>query len=123
MRANIQIYNEDCLPAMQKMADNEFDIAIVDPPYGINKITGKEVSHTRGKLRHRTFNQGSEKFNKWDIPNVIQSNICLLPMVTDKSWSYLSLYRHYKNNILPFSGGILDQPYKYRAAMELISSQ
>lgn len=34
-RANIQIYNEDCLSAMRKMKDNEFDLAIVDPPYGI----------------------------------------------------------------------------------------
>lgn len=35
MRANIQLFNEDCLPAMQKMKDKEFDLAIVDPPYGI----------------------------------------------------------------------------------------
>ena len=34
-RADIQLYNEDCLPSMRKMADNEFDLAIVDPPYGI----------------------------------------------------------------------------------------
>ena len=32
-RANIQLYNADCLPAMRLMADNEFDLAIVDPPY------------------------------------------------------------------------------------------
>jgi len=30
------IYNEDCLEAMKKMSDNQFDLAIVDPPYGIN---------------------------------------------------------------------------------------
>ena len=35
-RANIQLYNEDCLPAMRLMDDNAFDLAIVDPPYGIN---------------------------------------------------------------------------------------
>lgn len=32
--SNIQIYNEDCLPAMRKMKDKQFDLAIVDPPYG-----------------------------------------------------------------------------------------
>ena len=32
-RANIQPYNEDCLPAMRLMDDNAFDLAIVDPPY------------------------------------------------------------------------------------------
>ena len=31
----------DCLEAMRKMDDNQFDLAIVDPPYGIsvNKMT------------------------------------------------------------------------------------
>jgi site-specific DNA-methyltransferase (adenine-specific) len=27
------IYNEDCMEAMKKMSDNQFDLAIVDPPY------------------------------------------------------------------------------------------
>ena len=35
------IYNEDCLEAMKQMPDNYFELAIVDPPYGIgvNKMT------------------------------------------------------------------------------------
>ena len=32
----IKIYNMDCLEAMSKMEDNAYDLAIVDPPYGIN---------------------------------------------------------------------------------------
>jgi site-specific DNA-methyltransferase (adenine-specific) len=32
----IRIYNEDCLEALKKMPDNFFELAIVDPPYGIN---------------------------------------------------------------------------------------
>ena len=31
----INIYNKDCLEAMKMMQDNQFDLAIVDPPYGI----------------------------------------------------------------------------------------
>ena len=31
----INIYNQDCLEAMKLMKDNQFDLAIVDPPYGI----------------------------------------------------------------------------------------
>jgi site-specific DNA-methyltransferase (adenine-specific) len=31
----IELYNMDCMEAMKKMKDNEFDLAIVDPPYGI----------------------------------------------------------------------------------------
>ena len=30
-----QVFNSDCLPAMREMKDNQFDLAIVDPPYGI----------------------------------------------------------------------------------------
>tara|TARA_R100001460_G_scaffold102611_1_gene147294 strand:+ start:67 stop:666 length:600 start_codon:yes stop_codon:yes gene_type:complete len=30
-----KIHNGDCLEAMKLMQDNEFDLAIVDPPYGI----------------------------------------------------------------------------------------
>lgn len=31
----IRLYNRDCLEAMREMEDNSFDLAIVDPPYGI----------------------------------------------------------------------------------------
>ena len=30
------IYNQDCMAAMKEMSDNQFDLAIVDPPYGID---------------------------------------------------------------------------------------
>ncbi len=32
----IHLYNQDCMEAMASMKDNQFDLAIVDPPYGIN---------------------------------------------------------------------------------------
>jgi len=31
----IHLYNQDCMEAMASMEDNQFDLAIVDPPYGI----------------------------------------------------------------------------------------
>ena len=36
------VYNQDCLEAMRQMPDKAFDLAIVDPPYGLNitKIWG-----------------------------------------------------------------------------------
>ena len=30
----INIYNQDCMEAMKDMSDNQFELAIVDPPYG-----------------------------------------------------------------------------------------
>lgn len=35
MTPTINIYNEDSLQAMRAMRDKQFDLAIVDPPYGI----------------------------------------------------------------------------------------
>jgi len=31
-------YNADCLAAMREMPDNAFDLAVVDPPYGVNRF-------------------------------------------------------------------------------------
>jgi len=52
-RPTIELHNVDCLPFMKACADKQFDLAIVDPPYGIgaNKMTlgnGKKKIY-RGK--------------------------------------------------------------------------
>jgi site-specific DNA-methyltransferase (adenine-specific) len=41
----INIYNEDCIEAMKQMKDNTYDLAIVDPPFGI----GNFVQNTGNK--------------------------------------------------------------------------
>jgi hypothetical protein len=33
-----EVYLEDCVKALKRYADNHFDLAIVDPPYGIVAI-------------------------------------------------------------------------------------
>lgn len=38
-------YNMDCLEAMKQMPDNAFDLAVVDPPYGL----GITHTHTQRK--------------------------------------------------------------------------
>jgi site-specific DNA-methyltransferase (adenine-specific) len=43
----INLYLGDCMEAMKGMKDNQYDLAIVDPPYGI-KQDGRN-NHTRGK--------------------------------------------------------------------------
>ena len=39
----INLYNKDCMEAMKEMDDNQFDLAIVDPPYGIGEDGRKGV--------------------------------------------------------------------------------
>lgn len=35
------VFNEDCVEAMRQMPNNAFDLAVVDPPYGIKYARGK----------------------------------------------------------------------------------
>ena len=52
-----EVYNIDCIEGMKKYPDNHFDLAVVDPPYGIG-------------ISSNPFRQKFEKCN-WDnaIPN------------------------------------------------------
>ncbi len=58
----------------------------------------------------------------WEIAGVIRSRTCLLPMVTPASRFLLRLYRHYDKRLLPYGGGLLDQPNYYLEAMEIIET-
>ncbi|OQC44024.1 MAG: Modification methylase DpnIIB [Bacteroidetes bacterium ADurb.Bin028] len=64
-KAQISIYNEDCLQALKAMADKQFDLAIVDPPYGI----GMDSTHFKTKSSKAKPNDYGKK--DWDnaIPN------------------------------------------------------
>jgi site-specific DNA-methyltransferase (adenine-specific) len=44
----IKLHNMDCMEAFREMETNQFDLAIVDVPYGIGESGDK--NHTRGKL-------------------------------------------------------------------------
>lgn len=47
-RCKINLHNADCMELLKTYKDNQFDLAIVDPPYGIGK--NGDRNHTRGKL-------------------------------------------------------------------------
>ena len=57
MNPRSEIYNVDCLEYMRSLPDNAFDLAVVDPPYGIN--AGKM---TMGIGTRRTYSRGKD----WD---------------------------------------------------------
>jgi site-specific DNA-methyltransferase (adenine-specific) len=48
-------FNQDCLEAMRLMADNAFDLAIVDPPYGI-ETRGNAQDRFRMNMQLATVN-------------------------------------------------------------------
>jgi len=62
----INIYNMDCLEAMSKMEDNHFDLAIVDPPYGIKQDKVQEgLSNKKGFTKNAGTYKEYHK-TEWD---------------------------------------------------------
>ena len=47
---------------------------------------------------------------------------CPKGLVTVESRLWINWYQHYKNNLLPVSGGVLDQSAKFLDAMLIIES-
>tara|TARA_R110000823_G_C15711681_1_gene477638 strand:- start:47 stop:703 length:657 start_codon:yes stop_codon:yes gene_type:complete len=48
---NIEVFNEDCMETMSRYEDNYFDLAVVDPPYGIgiNTNIGRRKGDKKSK--------------------------------------------------------------------------
>ena len=59
---NITLYNADCMEVMKKFKDKEFDLAIVDPPYGIG-IDGQKQSINN---KNPKANRKAHDFKGWD---------------------------------------------------------
>lgn len=85
---NITAIHGDCMDYMKDIPDKYFDIAIVDPPYGLPK----DSSNGRGKLKNRIFNGNIEH---WDV-------------APDKSY-FDELFRVSKNQII-WGGNYFDLP-------------
>lgn len=52
----------DCVDAMYKMEDNAYDLAIVDPPYGMKELGAQTGG--KGGMSHRAYHNGA--IDKWD---------------------------------------------------------
>jgi site-specific DNA-methyltransferase (adenine-specific) len=57
-----EVYNEDCRIGMARYPDKYFDLAIVDPPYGIG-VDGQKLSNTNKNPKH---NRKYHEFKGWD---------------------------------------------------------
>jgi len=62
MSPEIRLFNEDCMHAMRRMKDNEFSLAIVDPPYGIDICK----SHNIGGNPGLNYIATQYDIKKWD---------------------------------------------------------
>ena len=66
----INIYNKDCLEAMKEMQDNQFDLAIVDPPYGIDADKKNSVKKLQSKKSSAlSKDYGNQSWDK-NVPSI-----------------------------------------------------
>lgn len=56
-----EVFNIDCLEYMKTLPDKAFDIAIVDPPYGLDR----KSTQGSGKLKNRVLNKADIAM-RWD---------------------------------------------------------
>jgi len=59
---NITLYNDDCMNVIKTFKDKQFDLAIVDPPYGIG-IDGQKQSINN---KNPKANRKAHDFKGWD---------------------------------------------------------
>jgi site-specific DNA-methyltransferase (adenine-specific) len=62
----IELIHGDCMEGMKQYSGKYFDLAIVDPPYGIADNPSRHGGTGAGKLGTRVLNKSVEKFKKWD---------------------------------------------------------
>ena len=56
-----EVYLEDCVKALKRFNDNHFDLAIVDPPYGIDSKISTTSSLNKGNKFAQLYNE-----KRWD---------------------------------------------------------
>jgi len=59
MKTQIQLLNADCVSEMKKFPDKYFDLAVVDPPYGIGASSKNFLR--KGKQTGKSFAKSGTK--------------------------------------------------------------
>ena len=79
------VYNEDCVDGLKRFSDKYFDLAIVDPPYGIDLGNNSDYFAYKGGIRGKKGLANDKK--DWDKERP-----------TDEYWN--ELFRVSKNQIV-----------------------
>ena len=83
------VYLEDCVTALKRYADNHFDLAIVDPPYGIERFKKCSEADVSGATTTKS-RRIAERFQRMETVNNDKPS--------DEYWS--ELFRVSKNQII-----------------------
>lgn len=79
----IELYNEDCMEGMKRYPDKHFELAIVDPPYGIN--TGKGTA-----IYNPSFLSTIKMEQLLNIYVIIRTQTCYMEILFNGSSALLS---------------------------------
>jgi len=60
----IKLFNMDCMEAMKEMPDKAFDLAIVDPPYGIDAASDVRGDTQYGNAAAPSKSYGAKEWDK-----------------------------------------------------------
>ena len=52
-----EVYMEDCVKALKRFNDNHFDLAIVDPPYGLDDWNERGINKKTMNKKHMNLKQ------------------------------------------------------------------
>ena len=100
----INITNEDNMELMSRYEDNHFDLAIVDPPYGINASKGVGL-HSRRKFEkaEKEWDNETPKQKYWDELFRVSKNqiVCGANYFLEYLYSSKSFICWVKNNPAP----------------------
>ena len=60
-----EVFNRDCLEAMKEFPDGYFDLAVVDPPYGISVDNNKKGNFVMTKHKSKGWDNEAPKEQYW----------------------------------------------------------
>lgn len=101
--SKINLYNMDCMEYMAKCQDKQFDLAIVDPPYGIGEDVDKIRPYNSKSCTDWKNRKPKEYLKKeWDTkrPNKAYFNELIRVSKKQIVWG-----ANYMSDLLPVSGG------------------
>jgi len=92
------VYNQDCIEAMRAMPDKAFDLAIVDPPYGIG-MSAKSFNYRQPSAKSR--HTGVARFSNMSEWDVERPNQDFFDLLRQKSCNQIIWGANYFSDLVP----------------------